>query len=196
MLKIVTLMIACAVVVGCAKQPQLTLDQWREVTTRKYEGVTRDQVLEAAEKVFELASPNYECVPTKDGLIAQRNWSTYLIISAAYGHFRWNIETEEETPGVITVTAHCDGSAGSYAYASSMGPQQLIVKETGVYQLFWARMDYVLGRRTHWVTRKGFHQWKKKDPMVFGQAEPLLFMAMDADPSAPRKIPRQIGSTR
>ena len=97
------MLVLCVVVVsGCATtRPKLSREEWLSVSSRTYVGVTKDQVLIAAEKLFNLADgDDFQIVHTDDGLYATRNWSIYLVISAVFGTDYWQMQAIQNEDGV------------------------------------------------------------------------------------------------
>jgi hypothetical protein len=119
---------------GCVSlPPQPTREQWMEIKTRAYTGVTQGQVLAAAERLFTLADGSdfrFSYAPTGDRLTAIRQF----FILFAPGTDTW------------TVTATREGTAVRATV------ETLRYETPELYALFWSRMDYLLGLSPTWVT--------------------------------------------
>ena len=71
------------VLIGCAAQPKLTREEQLSVASRSYEGVTKEQIIMAAERVLELADgDDFKITHTEDGLFASRGWTVYIVLGA------------------------------------------------------------------------------------------------------------------
>jgi len=149
--------------VGCAAPKQLSRDEWLTVTTRHYASVTKEEVLLAAEKLFGLADGNdFQFFHAEEGLMATRNWLVYMVLAAASGTDYWKIQVATSNNGV-DVTAQVNTSAqgvtpmpttGGAWTATTMPMAGSPVQGTAIYDVFWARLDYLLGKRTDWMTCK------------------------------------------
>lgn len=147
---------------GCAvKNPQMTRDEYLKTTQRTYQNITPDDVFKAAEKLFVLADgDDFNFHYTDDSMSASRNWSVYLVLAAAMGSDTWHIRTKNEgdstrvsamlttssSPVAPMVTTGGDWTATGLPGGGS------IVPGTAIYDVFWARMDYLLGKSDKWMT--------------------------------------------
>jgi hypothetical protein len=125
---------------GCVSMPpQPTREQWLDLKTRTYPGVTQAQVFAAAERLFTLADGSdfsFVYAPTGDQLTAVRRWMLVGIIPV-WGRDTWTV-TATPQDGRVLATVEALRNEGETT------PQ--------VYRLFWARMDYLLGRSKTWIT--------------------------------------------
>lgn len=167
---------------GCAtKHPTMTREEWLNTTTRHYENKTKEDVFAAAEKLFTLSDgDDYTFQHTDDALFATRQWSMYMIIAAASGTDHWVLTAKETDKGVkATVRASTNSSSiipmgttgGDYSAATTPMAGTPITGNS-LYELFWARMDYLLGLRTDWMTceesdarKKSGETWGWNDPL-------------------------------
>lgn len=149
------------IIQGCAANtPTLTREEWLSVTSRTYVDVTKDEALASAQTLLELADgDDFDIFHTQDGLYASRNWFVYMIISAVSGIDYWRIDAEEVSEGVrVSVqvntqmqalvpmaTTSGDWTATSAPMAGSP------VNGTAIYDVFWSRMDYLLGQSEEWM---------------------------------------------
>lgn len=151
--------------VGCATtQPQLTRDEWKKITTREYASVTADEVLNAAEKVFRLADGDDFVVAHQDrSMVASRRWTVYLVLSAAMGTDYWRVDTVD-ADGKMRASAFVSTDMGLIApmpttqagtYSAGSTPMAgSPVQGTAIYDVFWSRMDWMLGKRKDWMSCK------------------------------------------
>ena len=152
MLKNTFLIIVLSLLIaGCTAPKQLSRKEWLEVTTRHYTDVTTEDVLLAAEKLFRLADgDDFKFYHTKDSLSATRNWVAYMVIAAAGGTDYWKIQVAS-IPNGVTVTIQVNTSAWALI---PMSPNASPVQGTAIYDVFWARLEYLLGKRTEWMSCK------------------------------------------
>jgi hypothetical protein len=130
--------------------------QWLSTTQRTYAGATQDQVLTAAERVLRLADEgDFTLSHSPSGLQARRTWSAYLVIAAVFGEDLWQVTATPTTGGTtvhIQVTqASQDMAAAPVGVTTTPGPTHAI-QGPALYELFWARLDHLLGARPDWVT--------------------------------------------
>lgn len=177
------MLVLCVVVVsGCATtRPKLSREEWLSVSSRTYVGVTKDQVLIAAEKLFNLADgDDFQIVHTDDGLYATRNWSIYLVISAVFGTDYWQMQAIQNEDGVkATVRINTQAAplapmmtTGSAWTVTSLPMAGAPIDGTAIYDIFWDRMDYLLAKKSEWMTCKDSDE-KIKKGIVWGANEAL-----------------------
>jgi hypothetical protein len=169
-------------ITGCATaRPQLTRDEWLAVTSRNYEGVTKEQAIGAAERLFRLAdSKKFKIVYTEDGIYAARNWMDYLVFTVITGTDYWLFKVTPTVNGVkasVQVNTQAQGlmpiPTTNGAWTATTSPMAgMPVDGTAIFDVFWARMDYLLGKRTDWMDCKMADQ-RIKEGIVWGNNEPL-----------------------
>ena len=140
--------------------PTLTREEWLAVTSRTYENVTKDEALAATETLFDLADgDDFQISHAQDGLYASRNWVVYLIIGGATGTDYWKVDAIEVPDGVqVSVQVNTQTQAivpmattGGDWTATTTGLAGSPVNGTAIYDVFWGRMDYLLGRSDEWM---------------------------------------------
>ncbi len=133
------------------------------MTTRVYEGKTPKEILLAADRIFRLADDDYKIAHTETMMQAQRPWMIYLVISAAFGTDTWLIETFPVENGTKVVARHSGqaqsvfagptvNSGGTGVTAMTSPTMMNITTFSGIYDLFFARLDYFMGKRENWTT--------------------------------------------
>lgn len=158
----VTVMVLLSLILSsCASQPLLSRDEWLRMTTRTYEGVTKEQVLAAAERVLRLADGNdFMIAHSDEGFVASRNWLVYLVLTAAFGTDVWQLRAAEHEPTGTKVSVSVStqtGAVGAVATSPSTAAPLTTpsagsaVNGTAIYEVFWARMDYLLDRAPAWM---------------------------------------------
>lgn len=196
MKRLFTVFFLLAMIAGCATtRPQLSREEWLAVSSRNYEGVTKDQVISAAERLFRLADgDDFRIVHTEDGIYSTRNWLVYLVIAAATGIDYWQVKV---TPAANSVKAVVQVNTQSQAIApmattsgawtaTTMPMAGTPVNGTAIYDVFWSRMDYLLGKRPDWLNCQ-LADKRVKQGIVWGTNEALCnsFNVKDETPSAP-----------
>jgi hypothetical protein len=141
--------LAVAALVGlaaCATPPQLTREQWLTETTRVYPDHTPAEILDAAREVFVLADGEDFgfAYPDDRSMIATRPWSIFVLLSATTGSDVWRFWVSDHGIARVNVQSQCTS-------INQCGP----VTTPEVYELFWGRMDYLLGKSEIWETCAG-----------------------------------------
>lgn len=184
---------------GCAVQPpQMTRDEYLQVTQRTYEGKTPDDIYRAAEKLFVLSDgQDFKFFHTEDSMVASRPWSVYLVLAASMGVDTWTIRAREVDSGT-KVSAALNTSMGSILpipttsgdmTAGGMPSMAGNVPGTAIYDIFWSRMDYLLGKTDKWMTCKEADA-RVKSKVKWGTNEALCnsFNVKDAAPEDLAKV--------
>jgi hypothetical protein len=118
---------------------------------KDFPGETRERVISAAETVLKISDPDdFEFRYTMTGFTGLRRYFIYAVLAAAQGREKWEFTTEQLPNGMraaITVS-----EAGTTVGGNSSTPYEGQMASVPLYRLFWARVEYVLGRRSDWVT--------------------------------------------
>jgi len=163
----VFLAIASIVMTGCAgkqmtRAEQLALrDKSREAAVNTYQGFTKDQVIEAAEKTLRLIDPTDAVFThTEDKMVMTRPYSLFLGVSSVHGYDFWIMEFKEKENQTIetTVTVVTIQNSGPFAQMPKIPPlggvgvSQSTLSEAEA-KAFYKRLDYMLGIEKQWMTR-------------------------------------------
>lgn len=180
---------------GCAmQQPKMTRDQYLQTTQRTYQGKSPDDIFRAAEKLFTLADgDDFTLHYTDDSMTATRPWAIFLVISAAMGTDTWHIKTKEEA-GTTKVSALVSTNFGTITpvptsggdwSASGLPSGGNLIAGTAIYDIFWARMDYLLGVSDRWMSCEEANT-RKSAGVTWGPNDPLCnsFNLKDATPES------------
>lgn len=179
---------------GCAtsKPRELTREEWLTTTTRVYDGVEKERVIKAAERLFRLSDgDDFKIAHYEEGLYATRNWSVYVVLAASFGTDYWKLAVIPEKKGVkasIQVNTQSQAvspmmvSGGAWT-ATSMPMSGSPVMGTAIYDIFWSRMNYLLGLRQDWMTCQMADE-RVKSGVTWGTNEALCnsFNVKDAVP--------------
>ncbi|MDN5936623.1 MAG: hypothetical protein L0H75_10715 [Nitrosospira sp.] len=134
------------------------------VHSRVYARATEADLLAAAEQVLRLADSDFTFSFPPGALHARRNWLVYAVIFAQVGQDHWRILAKQAAGGVRLVV-RISRTAGSILPT----PVPVTGGETGVaaasvampgeeiwwsapYDLFWSRLDYLLGVSDRWIS--------------------------------------------
>lgn len=177
---------------GCATPRAMSKSEWDSSLTRQFSDVTTDQVIAAARTVFELTDPaDFQIVPTEHGIQATREWSWFLLIAATRGWDTWQLSTKQAGTGVearvhlSVVTSDTNTFiAGTAAVPVTSSSQTAAFAGTAIYDVFWARVEYLLGKRADWMTCAESNS-RVESGVVWGQNEPLCDSLTTTDPPAP-----------
>lgn len=188
-------------IIGCAKQKvlspeEIALERERQLNMmcRTYENVTPEEVLLAADRVFRLADDDYNISHAPNGIQAQRNWMIYFVLSITSGTDSWSVTVESLPDNKVKVIAmHSPtansmfaGPVGSGGVTSVTVPgMQRLTTRPAIYELFFARLDYFLGKTKTWITCK-----EAGKLFTDGNLDPFCTVANDRSPegeSVPQK---------
>ena len=135
---------------GCAStRPDITQEQWK---LREYKGKSQEQVIAAAREVIRLSDPtDVTFENTFDGFKAIRSSLGYYVVKSNIDTYEYNFIVQEKN-GVTRSRLEID----EYQMNQSLLTLGLPVGQIGkpdypyVYELFYARVDYLLGDKTEW----------------------------------------------
>lgn len=144
------LLVAVVVLAGCITRPQVSREEYISMTTRTYEGVTKKQVFKAAENFLRLLDGDDFIIEYPENRInATRDW--FLLLS--HGRTSWEIKT---SPSIESTKVD--------VHVKSTMNASVLPTDKVVYDVFWARMDYLLGKRNDWLTcEKVSEMFNKKE---------------------------------
>jgi hypothetical protein len=138
-IKIILAVLFVTTLSSCATPKQYTQAEWDKYSTRIYKDKTSEQIIDAATKLFTLSDPDdYGFNRFENSLEAIRKQYNLLRVS----HDKWTLRTYQKE----------DGTKAIIGFIWMAGTNPSLQKDEGTYQLFWARMDYLLGLSRDWVT--------------------------------------------
>lgn len=184
--------VATLFVCGCSTPKPMERDEYLRVTTRTYEGKTKDQVIDAALKVLSLShQQGFELAHNDDGFGA-----THHPFEGRLPSDNWEFKVRDTSAGPrasVQIFSMAGGGAtilptsspGIYSVGSTPS-STAIVQGNAAYDLFWARVDYFLWERDTWATC--VEESAKIDAgKVYGSLDPLCGRAFPDDtPGRPR----------
>lgn len=167
---------------GCA-QRTMSREEWLQASTRTYTDVSKEQFFAAAEQLFRLADGDdfQIAYPSADHMIATRHWTVYMVLAAAWGIDTWTVRATDEGDGLAASVAVSTGASsaapvmttgGDWTTTGVPGAGGIPVQGTAIYEIFWARMDYLLDKSPNWMTcAESIERVKTK--VVWGNNEAL-----------------------
>lgn len=192
------LTISALVAAGCGAPPPV----WDRATTERYtvrtfDGVTKAQAMDAAERVMRLADPDDVTVSYQDdAIVMDRAFEIFAVISAANGKYRFQLATTQENESApvrarvaiymdMTTTIPVAGATlgGGIAVApmSSTAMSGEFMPTGPAYDLFWNRVAYMLGQSDVWESCDAYAARNR----LSGPRDNLQPMCLYADDNPP-----------
>ncbi len=137
---------------ACARPERTTSHaDWMREATRIWPGETKARVIAAAEAVVKHSDPrDIQVEYSKQGFVARRKFFLYAVLATASGEDRWTFHASENAEGAsASVRVIQRGTAQSGRFSERFRENQVYV---GSLRLFYARIDYLLGRREDWIS--------------------------------------------
>jgi hypothetical protein len=147
--------LALALLTAACARGERTLNHadWLKESTRIWPGENKARVIAAAEAVVKHSDPGDIAIEyNRSGFVARRKFFIYAVLATAEGEDRWTFSTSENSEGAsAAVRVIQRGTARSGNVTDRFRENQTFL---GSFRLFYARIDYMLGRRPDWVTCK------------------------------------------
>ena len=137
---------------ACNTTPDLLLDEaaFTSATARRFPGETRERIVQAAEAVLRQSDPSRQITTRSEGFASFKQFESYGFVVAEGGGDLWTV-TSRDLPDSAEAVVRLAARGGG-------GPAGPVISITGgrnpapLYDLFWSRVEYVLGRRPDWTT--------------------------------------------
>lgn len=188
---------------GCATPPPLTREEYLATVSRTYADVTPDQIFSATEKLMRLADgDDFQITHHAEGLRATRNWLAYAVIAMANGTDYWDVKATSSNAGTkveVQVSTQSAGTSvvaggrGTYAPLTTVSPGNPVMG-TAIYDLFFARLEFLLGKRADWMSCAAADDRVKKK-IVWGDNSPLC-NSFNVNDDTPAGVPVTARKTR
>lgn len=165
---------------GCGPAPApWTREDQAAATTRNYGGVTPSTLRAKAEQVIRLTDPNaVRFEYTDSGFNATRSIFVYAVITAITGDYQYTVRVGRKGSG-STIEFKAFSNLGGTTTAAFDNGSSVFWDQKPLYDLFFARLDYLLGNRDGWITCKDAPAQLNARAH---QMEPLCVGARDATP--------------
>ena len=151
-MKIILMILLVVALSGCAAPKQYTQEEWEKYSTRFYKEKTPDQIIKAATRLFLLSDPDdYGFNRFENSLEAVRKQFNLLRVS----YDKWTLKTYPKEGGTKAMLGFI-WMAGTYPSGT---------QDEGTYELFWARLDYLLGLSENWITCDEYYDLVEKNKM-------------------------------
>lgn len=180
---------------ACTVQHQLTRAEWLELGTRHYSAKSPEDVFAAAEKVFRLADgDDFQIAHTDNAIIGYRRYVQYFVLAVEMGSYHFHLKAEpaaDGTKAVVQISNSASAMGGVATGAGGAAPLTVPgnvrqVVGSASYRLFWARMDYFLGKKQPWLTCDDATEFVSKKGDWSGVPEALCTKAKDILPERER----------
>jgi hypothetical protein len=120
--------------------------------------------------------------PDEHVMTAARRWMIYAVFALSTGTDIWQVRVDDDGTARAFVTQNTGGMFGTVAPTTGgdfvgggaplVGSQGVSMQGDAIYDLFWARVEYILGLREEWRTCRA--QDARIDAgEVWGSTEPL-----------------------
>lgn len=165
----ITVLLIVIILTGCATQKTLTREEALNLrneqiaaTTRIYQDVTHEDVLIAVDKLWRLADgSDFQITHTENAIMATRHWLFYFVIGAVFGVDNWYVLAEQNESDVkVSVRVNTSaaplapvpvaGTTNTAFSVTTLPPIESTVQGGALYAIFYARLDYLLGKSTEW----------------------------------------------
>jgi hypothetical protein len=151
-MRLPVLLLAVLMLAGCVRAERTTNHaDWLKESTRRWSGETKSRVIAAAEAVVKHSDPSDITVEySRSGFSARRKFFIYAVVTAATGEDRWTFSASENHDGASAAVRIIQRGTTFAGQAS----QRFRDNQTtvGSLRLFYARLDYMLGKRPDWIT--------------------------------------------
>ncbi|MGL4635251.1 MAG: hypothetical protein ACRCWF_04660 [Beijerinckiaceae bacterium] len=123
---------------------------WLKESTRTWKGETKARVIAAAEAVLKHSDPgDITFEYSKSGFSARRKFFIYAVLATAEGEDRWTFAASENDEGASAAVRIVQrGKATAGRATERFRDNQMTI---GSFRLFYARLDFMLGKRSDWI---------------------------------------------
>jgi hypothetical protein len=150
-MRALALLVLIVSLTACARPERTTSHaDWMREATRVWPSESKARVIAAAEAVVKHSDPrDIQLEYSKQGFVARRKFFIYAVLATADGEDRWTFHASENSEGAsASVRVIQRGTAQSGRFSERFRENQVYV---GSFRLFYARIEYLLGRREDWI---------------------------------------------
>jgi len=141
---------------GCATKPKVSEEEMKAATTRTYEGVSSEQVMQASEKLLKLVDESrFKFNRDDKQLTATRSGQIFTgMFSGGKSNITavWLVKTRQEDKSTVV---NLEGGWETETLSTGLTSHVKRPEGTAVYKLFFNRLDNLLGRSNEWMTCEG-----------------------------------------
>jgi len=181
---------AAMMVLSACARPERTMShaEWMREATRIWPGETKARVIAAAEAVVKHSDPrDIQVEYSRQGFVARRKFFLYAVLATADGEDRWTFHASENSEGAsASVRIIQRGTVQSARYSERFRENEAYV---GSFRLFYARIDYLLGRRADWITCSEATRKLELSPEAPGLKALCTLTHQGADAPPPARLP-------
>lgn len=147
-----TAILTCLLLAGCATPHEIRdRDDYLAEASRTYTAKTKEQVIRAAEIVLKNSDPSdWDMRYEGDGFVGLRRYFIYAVLATQSGREKWQFQARESGDSIQASLTVSEAGVGAGGY--NVTPYERSMSSIELYRLFWARVDYVLGIRSDWMT--------------------------------------------
>lgn len=144
-------------------------------------------ILRAAERVLYESDHDYIAMnQDKNTYRSMRKWMSFYVFGSAFGEDYWVISASKNDLGKTIVSAKCwhgPTSGGLIPMPlTSGGDENNYILSAHLYNLFFKRLDYMLGKTNVWLSCKDAEIELKKSDLRFERLTPLCSFANHSVP--------------
>jgi hypothetical protein len=183
---------------SCATpKPQLTRQDWLDMTQYAFKDTAIDKVLEAGEKVLRLADPSDVTIyhfPNK--MVGSRKYFIYAVLAASFGSYNFDVtatqqgndvlvqlyigESSQPIMPVMTYTPGVQGGWQGMGATATTGPISIgtPIDQKAVYKLFFKRIESLLYNKPWISCEKAKELFSEKRSSLYA----LCLLADDNEP--------------
>jgi hypothetical protein len=166
-----SLLIASSLLISCATpQKKLSREEWLNLTTHKYDSVSKEDVFKAIEKIFVLADESDTTFTHSPDSIKAVRWTAPFPVHIWY---HWDCFVNQSENGVV-VRVSISTTAHGFGVPGGMTPYN----SEDVYKLFFSRLNYLLGESSKWYS---CDEYKRENPK-HTTLEALCMLSEDKQP--------------
>lgn len=177
--KLITAIALTLSLTGCATtvQQPASLTEYKAMSERVYQR-TPEEVMNAAEKVIRLADSDandVKVIYADDSIQIERKYNAYFVIGSTFATYTYKFTTTKVPEGTkVNLAIEADVASGMIPIGNKTA-----FTTPSLYDLYFSRMDYLLGLSNEWVDCKSA---EAKFPNT-GSFSGLCTMAEDNKPT-------------
>lgn len=177
------IVLACLLLAACQSTPPLDRDKYLSMATRTYHDRSAEQVIRAAEQVIRATnSAQLKIADSPDGFTAVRHYMIYAVLAAEIGDDTWQFKAIPAADGAVVAQVYLAraSSSSSATFVPTIGGDMAIgatmvpggsgtpVSSPALYDLFWGRVDYLLGLKADWPSCADARAKTTQTPSMYG----------------------------